>query len=175
MTAATRTGSDVLLDAIAGRGPMPPAAELLGWEALSIEPGRVRVRYTAREAFYNPMGTVQGGFLAAMLDDAMGPALFTLLEERQHAPTLDMKVSFVRPAYAGALIAEGRVVHKGGSVAFVEGELRTEDGELVATSTATLRIVGARALEGTGTQCWKRPLNDQRRTHRGEPPAGHDS
>ena len=77
---------------------MPPAAELLGWEALSIEPGRVRVRYAAREAFYNPMGTVQGGFLAAMLDDAMGPALFTLLEEGQHAPTLEMKVSFVRPA-----------------------------------------------------------------------------
>lgn len=147
MTVATRTGSDVLLDVIAGRGPMPPAAELLGWEALSIEPGRVRVRYTARESFYNPMGSIQGGFLAAMLDDAMGPALFTLLEEGQHAPTLEMKVSFVRPARAGTLIAEGRVVHKGRGVAFVEGELRTEDGELVATSTATLRIVSRGAEE----------------------------
>lgn len=153
MTVATRTGSDVLLDVIAGRGPMPPAAELLGWEALSIEPGRVRVRYTARDSFYNPMGTVQGGFLAAMLDDAMGPALFTLLEEGQHAPTVEMKVNFLRPARAGTLIAEGRVVHKGGSVAFVEGELRTEDGGLVATSTATLRIVNARAKEGSETQC----------------------
>jgi uncharacterized protein (TIGR00369 family) len=151
VTAATRTGSDVLLDAIAGRGPMPPAAELLGWEALSIEPGRVRVRYTAREAFYNPMGTVQGGFLAAMLDDAMGPALFTLLEEGQHAPTLDMKVSFIRPARAGTLIAEGRVMHKGRNIAFVEGDLRTEDGELVATSTATLRIGRRGVGEGQPT------------------------
>jgi uncharacterized protein (TIGR00369 family) len=149
VTAATRTGSDVLLDTIAGRGPMPPAAELLGWEALSIEPGRVRVRYTALEAFYNPMGTVQGGFLAAMLDDAMGPALFTLLDEGQHAPTLEMKVSFMRPAYAGPLIAEGRVAHKGRSVAFVEGELRSEDGQLVATATATLRIATA---NGNGSE-----------------------
>ena len=144
MTAAIRTGSDVLLDTIAGRGPMPAAAELLGWEALLIEPGHIRVRYTARESFYNPMGRVQGGFLAAMLDDAMGPALFTLLEEGQFAPTLEMKVSFLRAARAGTLIADGRVVHKGRSIAFVGGELRTEDGQLVATSTATLRIVSTK-------------------------------
>ena len=145
----TTTGLETLCAAATTGEGMPPAAELLGWEALSIEPGRVRVRYTAREAFYNPMGTVQGGFLAAMLDDAMGPALFTLLDEGQHAPTLEMKVSFMRPAYAGPLIAEGRVAHKGRSVAFVEGELRTEDGELVATATATLRIA---TTNGDGSQ-----------------------
>ncbi len=137
----TATGLDTLCAAATTGEGMPPAAGLLGWEALSIEPGRVRVRYTAREAFYNPMGSVQGGFLAAMLDDAMGPALFTLLDEGQHAPTLEMKVSFMRPAYAGPLIAEGRVAHRGGSVAFVEGELRSEGGDLIATATATLRIV----------------------------------
>jgi uncharacterized protein (TIGR00369 family) len=87
------------------------------------------------------MGTIQGGFLAAMLDDAMGPALFTLLDDGQHAPTLEMKVSFLRPARAGLLIAEGRVVRRGGSVAFLEGTLATEGGDIVATATATARIV----------------------------------
>ncbi len=147
MTVA-RAGIDVLLDGASGKTSMPPAAALLGWEALAIEPGRVRVRYTARDEFLNPMGTVQGGFLAAMLDDAMGPALFTLLEDGQFAPTLEMKVSFFRPARAGALVAEGRVAHLGHSVAFLEGTLSTENGALIATATATARVLAGNGSGG---------------------------
>ena len=143
-----RAGLDVLRAAAATGEGMPPAAELLGWKALSIEPGHVRVRYTARESFYNPMGSVQGGFLAAMLDDAMGPAAFTLLQDGQFAPTLEMKVSFLAPAQAGPLVAEGRVLKKGSSVVFVEGTLSTEAGDLIATASATLRIVTPSANGG---------------------------
>jgi uncharacterized protein (TIGR00369 family) len=120
---------------------MPPAAALLGWKALSLEPGHVRVRYIARPEFANPQGAVQGGFLAAMLDDAMGPALFTTLGAEDFAPTIEMKVSFLRPARPGPLIAEGRVVHQTRSLAFLEGTLATEEGDLVATATATARIM----------------------------------
>ena len=136
----TQTGIDILLDAAQGKGEPPPAAALLGWEALSIEPGRVRVRFAARESFCNPRGSIQGGFLAAMLDDSMGPALFTLLSEQDFAPTLELKVSFMRPAQPGPLVGEGRVVHRTRGVAFLEGTLSTEDGELIATATATARI-----------------------------------
>jgi uncharacterized protein (TIGR00369 family) len=52
-----------------------------------------------------------------------------------------MKVSFLRPARPGPLIAEGRVVHKTRTLAFVEGTLSTEDGDLIATGSATLRIL----------------------------------
>jgi uncharacterized protein (TIGR00369 family) len=79
--------------------------------------------------------------LAAMLDDAMGPALVAMLEPGLFATTVELKVNFVRPATAGRLIARGRVVHRGRSIAFLEGRLETADGELVATSTATARIV----------------------------------
>ncbi|MEX2158822.1 MAG: PaaI family thioesterase [Dehalococcoidia bacterium] len=144
---ATMTGLDLLLDAAQGKGEAPAAAELLGWEALSLEPGYVRVRFTARETFCNGMGNIQGGFLAAMLDDTMGPALFTLLDNGQFAPTLELKVSFVRPASPGALVGEGRVVHKGKSIAFLEGTLSTEGGDLVATATATTRIFASNASD----------------------------
>lgn len=142
MVAATAiTGLDVLRAASEGLVETPPAAALLGWKALSLEPGQVRVRYTARPEFANPQGAVQGGFLAAMLDDAMGPALFTTLGAEDFAPTIEMKVSYLRPARPGPLIAEGRVVHQTRSLAFLEGTLATEDGELVATATATARII----------------------------------
>ena len=141
VAAAQITGLDVLRAASEGTVEMPPAAALLGWKALSLEPGHVRVRYTARPEFGNPQGAIQGGFLAAMLDDAMGPALFTTLGAEDFAPTIEMKVSFLRPARPGQLIAEGRVVHQTRSLAFLEGTLATEDGDLVATATATARII----------------------------------
>lgn len=140
VAAAQIIGLDVLRAASEGTVEMPPAAALLGWKALSLEPGHVRVRYTARPEFGNPQGAIQGGFLAAMLDDAMGPAAFTLLDEGSFAPTLEMKVSFLRPARAGALIAEGSVVHQSRRFMHVDGNLKTEDGELIATATATLVI-----------------------------------
>jgi uncharacterized protein (TIGR00369 family) len=139
-SAAPITGLDVLRAASEGLIETPPAAALLGWTALSLEPGHVRVQYTARPEFGNPHGAIQGGFLAAMLDDAMGPALFTTLPADQFAPTIEMKVNFVRPARPGAIIAEGSVVHKTSSIAFLEGKLTTVDGDLIATSTATARI-----------------------------------
>jgi len=141
VVAETRiTGLDVLRAASDGLVETPPAAALLGWKALSLEPGHVRVRYTAKPEFGNPRGAIQGGFLAAMLDDAMGPALFTTLAADQFAPTIEMKVNFLRPARPGPLIAEGRVVHRTRSLAFLEGTLATEEGELIATATATARI-----------------------------------
>jgi uncharacterized protein (TIGR00369 family) len=151
MTTLTRTGLAVLRDAALGNEPMPPCGELLGWQALELEPGRVRVRYTARQAFCNPQGTIQGGFVAAMLDDAMGPALYTLLDETQFAPTLEMKVSYLRPSLPGALIAEGRVTHRTRGIAFIEGTLEDENGNIVATATATARVMGERNVNGNGT------------------------
>ena len=140
---AAISGIDLLRAASVGDSPLPPCAELLGWKLLDIEPGHIRVQYTAGEQFYNPMGSVQGGFLAAMLDDAMGPAAFTLLKEGQFAPTLELHVNFLRPARAGTLIAEGRVVHRTRRVVFMEGTLSAEDGKAIATATATAVINSA--------------------------------
>ncbi len=139
-TTTAITGLDILRSASEGSIETPPAAALLGWKALELEPGRVRVQYTARAEFGNPHGAIQGGFLAAMLDDAMGPALFTTLPADQFAPTIEMKVNFVRPARPGPIIADGTLVHKTSSIAFLEGRLTTVDGELIATATATARI-----------------------------------
>jgi uncharacterized protein (TIGR00369 family) len=139
-TATAITGLDILRAASEGTIETPPAASLLGWKALSLEPGNVRIRYTARPDFCNPHGAIQGGFLAAMLDDAMGPGLFTTLSADQFAPTIEMKVNFIRSARPGPIIAEGSVVHRTSSIAFLEGKLTTVDGELIATATATSRI-----------------------------------
>ena len=62
------------------------------------------------------------------------------------APTLDLHVSFLRPARPGRFVGKARVVSLGRTIAFLEGELFDADGELVAKSTATARVLNASAL-----------------------------
>jgi molybdopterin converting factor subunit 1 len=120
---------------------MPRYVDLLGMRPLSAEPGHVRMEFTASEQFLNPAGVVQGGFITAMLDDTMGPAAVAQLGPGYFAPTLELKVSFLRPVGPGTLVADGRVVHLGTSIAFLEGSLADEEGNVVATATATARVV----------------------------------
>jgi uncharacterized protein (TIGR00369 family) len=130
-------------DAVEGRAPMPTAAKTLGWSMIAADPerGEIEVSFEATEDFLNPAGTVQGGFLTAMLDDTMGPALAATLDPGRYAATLELKVSFLRPAKPGRLVGRGRVVHSGGTIAFLSGELLDDTGQVVAVGSATARIL----------------------------------
>jgi uncharacterized protein (TIGR00369 family) len=130
-------------DFLAGRAPAPPAASTLGWRLVSVDPerGQITVSFDVSPSFTDPMGNVQGGFLAAMLDDTLGPALVVTLAPDEFAPTIELKVNFLRPAQPGALTGSGRVVHRGGSIAFLAGELSDDAGAVVATATAAARVV----------------------------------
>jgi uncharacterized protein (TIGR00369 family) len=129
-------------ESVEGRAPLPAAAVTLGWELVAIDPeeGTIEVAFTAGAAFLNPAGVVQGGFLAAMLDDTMGPALVSGLEPGDFAPTTDLHVQFLRPARPGRLLGRGRVVRRGREIGFLAGELLDEDGAVVAVATATVQI-----------------------------------
>jgi uncharacterized protein (TIGR00369 family) len=136
--------AETVLDGI----DLPPSARMLGWRLLDAWPdeGRVRVTYEARSEFANPAGFIQGGFLAAMLDDAMGPAMFVHSAGRLYAVTLDLHISYLAPAKPGRFVAEGRVVNAGKSVGFLEASLTDADGVLVAKASATVRLVPAERL-----------------------------
>ncbi len=134
--------SGLFWDMLEGRVAWPPAAELMGWELMEVDPekGTIEVAFQAGEEFTNPAGVVQGGFLAAMLDDTMGPALMAMLPDSKLAPTLDLHVQYLRPARTGRLTGRGRVVQRGHEVCFLAGELLGSDGRVVAVATATARI-----------------------------------
>ena len=129
-------------DAAEGRIPLPAAAATLGWELVSVDPdkGTIEVAFRANEAFLNPAGAIQGGFLAAMLDDTLGPALVAGLDPGDFAPTTDLHVQFLRPARPGRLLGRGRVGRRGREIGFLAGELLDEDGAVVAVATATVQI-----------------------------------
>ena len=129
-------------DVMEGRAAPPPAATLLGWELVAVDPeaGTIEVAFTASEQFLNPAGVIQGGFLAAMLDDTLGPALVATLGPGLFAPTTDLHVQFLRPARPGRLTGRGRIVRRGREVAFLAGELLDDSGQVVAAAVATAQI-----------------------------------
>ncbi|RFA29036.1 phenylacetic acid degradation protein [Alkalilimnicola ehrlichii] len=124
-----------------GKIPPPKAADTLGLNILNVDvdSGVLEAEFFAKEAFTNPAGNIQGGFLAAMLDDTMGPALAAQLGAGEFAPTLNLNVQFLAPARPGKLQATGRVRQRGGEICFLSGELR-QDGRMIAIATATAVI-----------------------------------
>jgi uncharacterized protein (TIGR00369 family) len=121
----------------------PAASEMLGWTLQAIDPaaGTIEIGFTADERFANPQGFVQGGFLAAMLDDTHGPALFAQLDGAQFPVTVDCAVSFLRSGRFGKFTGKGRVVSCGKTIAFTEAELFDAEGQMVARGTFTSRLV----------------------------------
>ncbi|MEI9887458.1 MAG: PaaI family thioesterase [Rhizomicrobium sp.] len=130
------------------RFPMPPCARHLGWTLLDHDAARgwARLSFEARPEFLNPAGFVQGGFVAAMLDDTMGPAVLLMTQGRSYTVTLSLSVNFIAPARAGTFFGEGQVVRLGRSIAFVEARLCDAGGLLVAIASSSARLVATEKL-----------------------------
>jgi uncharacterized protein (TIGR00369 family) len=127
---------------ILDRFPTPPCAKLLSLDILEAERegGRVKIAFTALPEFCNAAGNVQGGFVAAMLDDCMGPAMLIATDAEAYPSTIDLNVQFLAPAKPGRLIGKARVVQLGKTIGFVEGELEDANGNPIARATASVRI-----------------------------------
>jgi uncharacterized protein (TIGR00369 family) len=121
----------------------PPSSKLLGWHLLDARPseGWIRIGFEGKQEFCNPAGFIQGGLLSAMLDDTMGPAVFVMTDGKRYTATITMTVNFLAPARPGPIVGEATVTQLGKTIAFVEGRLMAEGGTLLATATASARLV----------------------------------
>ena len=135
--AAGRTGMAFLKAILEGTLPAAPIQATLGFDLVDVEEGMVRFRSVPGEHLYNPMNGVHGGVACTLLDSAMGSAVMTTIDEKTGYSTVDLTVHLTRPitAKTGAMVAEGRVLHRGGRVATTEGRLIDERGRLLAHAT----------------------------------------
>ena len=125
-----------------GRRCLAPPPHL-GLEFIDADVGNgtIELAFAATGKFTNPAGNVLGAFVAAMLYDTVGPALLATLEPDQFQSTLELHVSFLRPVRPGRLVGKGRIVRRDGDLAFLEASLLDSHGTIVATATATARII----------------------------------
>jgi uncharacterized protein (TIGR00369 family) len=121
---------------------LTPGSATLGreWVKFDAAAGAATLRFHMKPEFANRHGTVQGGFLAAMLDSATGITLLATLPPELTAVTISLDTKFERPASVGVLIVEARVTEKDDRDATVEADVLSPDGTIVARGRAKLRI-----------------------------------
>ena len=123
------------------------ASRTLNGELLEVDSARgvARFKFEVVPAFCHSQGRIcQGGFLTGMVDTAMATAAIARGKLSVAVPTLEIKVSFFEAMGPGVVFAEGRVQRWGGSIGFLDGDLKDEKGRLIVHSTSTVKIVGQR-------------------------------
>ncbi|MDR0189461.1 PaaI family thioesterase [Pseudomonas yamanorum] len=130
---------------IDGRHPYPPFAEFLDIDLMEIDYGSAVFVGKPTERFFNPIGSIQGGWAATILDAAMGFATHSTLKVGESYTTLEMKLNYVRPLLpsSGKVRCVGKVIHRGGRVATAEAQLLDGNGKLLSHSTETCMIFPA--------------------------------
>lgn len=120
----------------------PPAAAHLGWELVDIDAPRgwIKVRFQPKPDFLNPAGFVQGGFLIAMMDDAMGPAVVAHSEGKRYTSSIDIHAHFLRPVRLGPVTVEAEITRMGTQIAFLEAKLFDLKGKLCARATSSASL-----------------------------------
>lgn len=136
------SGIDYLRAVRDGQLASAPIAALMGFRIATIAKGDVVFTCTPDESVYNPIGVVHGGLVCTLLDSVCGCAVQSTLPEGTGYTSLEIKVSYLRPvhAHSGELSAHGWVSRRGRRASFAEGDVRTADGKVVATTTSSCLV-----------------------------------
>ncbi|WP_253259755.1 PaaI family thioesterase [Subtercola boreus] len=131
------------LKALIDAGTQPNIGRTMNFDLIEVGEGTAVFTGTPTADVYNPIGSVHGGYAAALLDSACGCAVHSLLRADQAYTTLELKVSYLRgmTVDTGEVRATGRVIKMGGRAAFTEATLTDAQGRLLATATSTLLVI----------------------------------
>lgn len=142
--ARTLSGKDYMTAMMNGDVPPSPIAITMNLIATEVEEGRIVFQATPDESFYNPIGTIHGGFTATVLDSALGCAVHTTLPAGVGYTTSQLNINYLRAITldTGVMTCEGVVIHSGRRVATAEAKLTDAGGKLYAHATTTCLILG---------------------------------
>jgi uncharacterized protein (TIGR00369 family) len=139
---ASMTGLEFMQAMIDGEIPAPPITGKMGFLITKVEKGYALAEAIPSFDFYNPIGSVHGGYAATMLDSVLGIAVHTMMDKGQGYTTLEIKVSYIKAMTkdTGPVRAEGRVLSCGRRAATAEAHLRDAQGRLLAHATTTCLV-----------------------------------
>jgi len=130
---------------LAGEVPRAPISQTLDFLLVEVSAGHAEFQGRPQFTHYNPLGSVHGGWMATLLDSALGCAVHTRLPAGKAYTTLELKVNFVKSLrdHVPLVRAAGHVIHFVGRVATADGRLIGPDGTLYAHATTTCLIFDA--------------------------------
>jgi uncharacterized protein (TIGR00369 family) len=118
-----------------------PFWSLLGMELLDVRKGWAQIKVPFSEKIVNAIGIVHGGVIFSPADSAIGVALAGLLHRDELITTVEMKINYLKPFDSGAIIAEGKIIHRGTHTAVGEAEVKDAAGNVIAKALGTYMIM----------------------------------
>lgn len=120
-----------------------PFFGLMGIEVVSFGGGEATLAMEVRPDMLNGAGWLQGGVYAALADEAMALALFTLLDGEETIATISQTTSYFSGICEGRIFSKGKVARRGRQVAFTEGRVmaKSADGPVLSKTTASFSII----------------------------------
>jgi uncharacterized protein (TIGR00369 family) len=118
-----------------------PYFSLLSMEIKDLQWGTCILEVELGEKHLQPFGFVHGGAIASVMDAAAFWAVFPQVEKGSGLTTVEIKVNYLAPIQKGKLLAYGRCIKMGKSIALGEAVIKNEGGSLIAHGTATMMVV----------------------------------
>jgi len=142
------SGLELLQRIVDGKYPAPPIAAVMNFSLTEVSEGRAVFRGVPNENHLNPLGGVHGGWAATIMDSSLACCVQTTLAKGEAYTTAEFKVNLTRPITpkTGEVVCEGRVVHRGKTLAVSEATLKDSQGKLLAFGTETCSIFPASNL-----------------------------
>jgi uncharacterized protein (TIGR00369 family) len=142
-TAKTMLGLELLTAIMEGTLPAPPIQQTLDFRLVEVARGYTAFAGIPKFEYYNPLGSIHGGYTASLLDSCMSCAVHSTLEAGCSYATLEIKINYVRPITfdTGEIRAEGKVVNYGKRISTAEGKLFDSARKLYAHGTTTCLIL----------------------------------
>jgi uncharacterized protein (TIGR00369 family) len=120
----------------------PPTLSELQLEYLEIVPGSKMVaKVPFQKRFTNPLGLYQGGMLTACIDEVFGPLSY--LTAGSACMTLALNITYLGAfkAEMGHCLIEAVVVKKTKNFIFMQAEVKSPEGELMAHAQSHVKVL----------------------------------
>jgi uncharacterized protein (TIGR00369 family) len=127
-----------------------PYFSLLSMEIKDLEWGACVLEVELAEKHLQPFGYVHGGLIASVIDAVAFWAVFPQVKNGMGLTTVEMKVNYLAPVQRGKLIAKGRCIKIGKTLALGEAYINSAEGNLLAHGTSTMMVVSELKVEGQG-------------------------
>lgn len=125
-----------------------PYFSLLSMKIKDLEWGSSILEVELGEKHLQPFGYVHGGVIASVMDATAFWAVFPQVKDEMGLTTVEIKVNYLAPIQKGKLVAKGRCIKMGKTLALGDATIYDEKGNLIAHGTATMMIVPNLRVEG---------------------------
>jgi len=113
-----------------------PFIKFVGIQVPQLGRGYARFVLPFKPDLANSIGLLQGGVIAALADEAVAFALYSLVKEGETFNTVEMKINFLGAVQEGEVTAEAHIAKRGRTISL--GEFEVRQGErLVAKGLCT--------------------------------------